>query len=311
MKNAVITKNLTKKFKDIIAVRNLNLKVRVGEIFGLLGPNGAGKTTTIRMICGLLKPTRGKVMVFGYEMPKDRAEASKVIGYMTQHTSLYDDLTVKENLEFYASLYRVRKSVREKRVKEILKKFLLWDVRNKLVGKLSGGTKQRVALAASLVHNPKLLILDEPTAGVDPRLRRNFWNYFKKLNSEGITILITTHYMDEAEFCDRLGLMHLGRLIAIGKPEEIKRKAAGGEIVELEVLNGTKALNIISSMPEVKNVDIISVNKETTTLRILMNNAGTGLPDIIKELELSGFKIRNVKHVSISLEDAFLSLMGD
>lgn len=292
-----------------MAVDRLDLEVFQGEIFGLLGPNGAGKTTTIRMICGLLRPTSGEVYVYGYRMPEQRREASRLIGYMTQHSSLYDDLTVYENLMLYASLYDVPRNERRQRVEEILEMFYLEEFREKLAGKLSGGTKQRLALAVSMVHKPRLLVLDEPTAGVDPHLRRTFWSYFRQLNSQGITILVTTHYMDEAENCDRLGLMYMGRLAAVETPQEIKRMAYGGDLVEVELLEPPPQ-PLEQLLPSVRWTLSQDVDGGVYRLILVVEDSGEGVLELSRGLEGLGLHVQSVRPLSVSLEDAFIALTG-
>ncbi len=217
---AVETKNLTKKYGDFTAVNNLNLRVNRGEIYGLLGPNGAGKTTTIKMLCGLLMPTSGDAYVLERKIP-DKMCTAPFIGYMPQEIALYVGLTVHQNIEFYGKIFGLNKTKIEEREEELLKFIDLEEWRDELVGNLSGGMKHRVSLACTLIHDPKLLFLDEPTVGVDPELRVSFWNYFNELKDSGITILITTHYMDEARRCDRIGFMREGCLIGEGAPEEL------------------------------------------------------------------------------------------
>lgn len=219
MEYAIKTSDLSKNFGDFEAVNNLNLQVQKGEIYGLLGPNGAGKTTTIKILGGLLAPTSGDVYVLGDKIPDKNAASN--IGYMPQETALYVGLTVHQNMEFYAKLFGIKKSDIKEKEKDLLDFVDLYDWRNELVQNLSGGMKHRASLACTLIHNPPLLFLDEPTVGVDPELRISFWNYFNKLKNEGTTILITTHYMDEARRCDRVGFMNRGKLIAESTPREL------------------------------------------------------------------------------------------
>jgi len=213
------TENLTKKFGTLTAVNSLRLKVEEGEIFGLIGPNGSGKTTTIKMLCGLLLPTFGTAHVLGRKVP-DKSVAQS-IGYMPQEMALYEGLTVHQNIEFYGKIFGFRKDKIDQREKELLKFINLEMWRDTLVGNLSGGMKHRVSLACSLIHHPQMLFLDEPTVGVDPELRVSFWSYFNELKENDTTILITTHYMDEAGHCDKIGFMKKGRLIAEGTPQEL------------------------------------------------------------------------------------------
>jgi ABC-2 type transport system ATP-binding protein len=298
---AIEAENLTKRFGAFTAVDHINLRVRVGENFGLLGPNGAGKTTTIRMITGVIKPTEGSVRVFGIDVVKERDKAIRKIGYMPQRFSLYEDLTVEENLMLYGSLQGLRGQHLRERVNELMDRFYLREIRGRMAGRLSGGMKQRLSLAVALVHDPDLLILDEPTAGVDPPLRRRFWEHFKELNKEGKTILMTTHYMDEAENCDRLALMGGGRIIAEGTPREIKRKAVGGELVELRI-DGDLDLKGISGLKEV------SKNSDGSYL-LLVEDSSSFLPEVLRRAELAGVRVRSASPVFVSLEEAFIRLM--
>ncbi|WP_026485773.1 ABC transporter ATP-binding protein [Caldanaerobius polysaccharolyticus] len=222
MEYVIELENLTKRFGNIVAVDNLSIKVPTGKIFGLLGPNGSGKSTTIRMICGIIRPTSGGGSVIGYDIEKDAEKIKKSIGYMSQKFSLYEDLTVKENLDFYSSIYGLGKREMAEKEKEIIEMADLKGREKQLVSTLSGGWKQRLALGCALLHSPKLLILDEPTSGVDPLSRRMFWNIIKNLSLKGLSVLVTTHYMDEAEICDYVAFMLDGRLMAFGTPAEIK-----------------------------------------------------------------------------------------
>ncbi len=213
--------NLTKKFGKITAVDSINIEIPKGKIFGLLGPNGAGKSTTIRMICGVLRPSSGKGTAFGYDIVKDSEKIKLNIGYMSQKFGLYEDLTVYENLKFYTEIYNVKKSQVEQRIDQIVKMAGLEGRKNQITKTLSGGWKQRLALGCTLIHRPQLLILDEPTAGVDPVSRRVFWEIIYRLSRQGISILVTTHYMDEAESCDEVAFMFQGKVIGQGTPEKI------------------------------------------------------------------------------------------
>ncbi|BAW31349.1 MAG TPA: ABC transporter ATP-binding protein [Methanothermobacter sp.] len=227
--HAIVTLNLTKKFGEFCAVNTLNLKVKKGEIYGLLGPNGAGKTTTIKMLCGISKATSGKAFILGKRVP-DKIVARE-IGYMPQETALYDNLTIEENLEFYGEIFNLKDDKIPNKIQKLLDFINLKDWGDELVRNLSGGMKHRVSLACALIHEPKILFLDEPTVGIDPELRVSFWDYFKQLKKSGKTILITTHYMDEARHCDRIGFMRAGKLIAEDKPQQMLIKT-GTESLE-------------------------------------------------------------------------------
>ncbi len=215
------TSSLGKKFGDFTAINDLNLKIKRGEIYGLLGPNGAGKTTTIRLLCGLIKYETGEAFVLGSKVPDH--SIAKYLGYMPQETALYKGLSVQQNMEFFGEIYGLKKQKIADRICELLKFIDLEKWKTELVENLSGGMKHRVSLACALIPEPKLLFLDEPTVGVDPELRVSFWKYFNDLKDNGISILITTHYMDEARHCDRIGFMKSGTLIAEGEPDEIMR----------------------------------------------------------------------------------------
>jgi ABC-2 type transport system ATP-binding protein len=220
---AILTSHLTKKYGNFTAVDDLDLKVKKGEIYGLLGPNGAGKTTAIKMLSNIIKPSSGHATIFGEKIPEGNISAK--IGYMPQETGVYLGLTVEQNLKFYGRIFGLDKVEIKKRTDELLIFVALSDWKDEMVENLSGGMKHRVSLACTLLHQPKLLFLDEPTVGVDPELRVSFWDYFNKLRENGVTILITTHYMDEARRCDRIGFMKHGRLIAEGKPLELLKES--------------------------------------------------------------------------------------
>ena len=219
----VVIEQLVKQFGKLRAVDNLNMTINTGETYGLIGPNGSGKTTLIRMLVGLMRPTSGTIRVMSERLPS--AKISPYIGYMTQLSSLYQDLTAKENLQFFSSIYGLRGKAQGQRIQEMLERVDLADRANDVVDTFSGGMKQRLSLACALVHHPRLVLLDEPTVGIDPELRRTFWDYFAQLNAEGVTIIVSTHHLDEASRCTRLGLMRLGTLLAQGTPQEMLRQS--------------------------------------------------------------------------------------
>lgn len=218
---------LTKRFGQLTAVDDLNLRVRRAEVFGFLGPNGSGKSTTIRMLCGLLLPSAGEIEVLGYQIPRDAEALKRRIGYMTQKFSLYEDLSVLENLDFLATVQGLDKGAARKRIAELLERYWLGDQRQQMAGTLSGGQRQRLALAGAVLHKPDLLLLDEPTSAVDPQSRREFWESLFELADAGTTLLVSTHYMDEAERCTRLGILDDGRLVADGSPRELLEALPG------------------------------------------------------------------------------------
>lgn len=254
MEYAITIKHLTKKFGNFTAVDDLSFDIPKGKIFGFLGPNGSGKSTTIRMICGVISPTSGEGTVLGYNLLKDTEKIKQNIGYMSQKFSLYEDLTVEENLDFYGNIYMLPKDKLEKRKNELIEMANLKGKEKSLAGTLSGGWKQRLALGCSLIHSPKLLILDEPTAGVDPVSRREFWNSITNLVNEGITVLVTTHYMDEASICDIIGFIYDSRLITIDTPEGLYEKHGTSNLEEV-FINYVKALSnrdVITSFDNLK-----------------------------------------------------------
>ena len=254
MEYAISIKNLTKQFGDFTAVNDLSFDIPKGKIFGFLGPNGSGKSTTIRMICGVLRPTSGEGKVLGYDLVKESENIKQNIGYMSQKFSLYEDLTVEENLEFYGNIYMIPKDKLEQRKKELIQMANLKGKEKSLAGTLSGGWKQRLALGCSLIHNPSLLVLDEPTAGVDPVSRREFWHTITSLVKGGITVLVTTHYMDEASICDIIGFIYNSKLITIDTPQALYKQHGIDNLEEI-FINYVKELsnrNVISSFNDLK-----------------------------------------------------------
>jgi ABC-2 type transport system ATP-binding protein len=230
---AVVTRKLRKVFGDIIALGSLDLTIERGEVFGLLGPNGSGKTTAIRMMCGILVPTSGDATVVGFDILTQSEQLRRNIGYMSQSFGLYDDLTAIENMRFYASVYGLRGEAREQRLAELMQELGLSDRKDQLAGTLSGGWKQRLALACATAHRPQMLFLDEPTAGVDPAARRRFWEIVYALAKGGTTVLVTTHYMDEAQRCQRVAFLSRGHLIAIGTPDEVPKEFGQNNIEDV------------------------------------------------------------------------------
>lgn len=240
-------KDLTVRFGDFTAVDKISLKIEAGTIFGFLGPNGSGKSTTIRVLCGILRPASGSCTVLGYDVVREAEIIKHNIGYMSQKFSLYHDLTVRENLEFYAGLYGVKSSEREERIQAMLHLSMLNTQQHVLAGDLSGGIRQRLALCCAVMHRPEILFLDEPTSGVDPKSRRLFWKIIYQLANEGTTILVTTHFMDEAEHCDMVGLIQHGRLTAYGSPEKLK-KSIPGVLLNISQSSGFTMLQMLKDM---------------------------------------------------------------
>ena len=299
----VIAEHLSRRFGDLVAVRDVSLRIYRGEIFGVLGPNGAGKSTTIRMLCGILDPSGGRGTVVGFDIATQAERVKERIGYMTQRFSLYEDLTVFENLRFYAGLYGVPAKARRTRLEHVLDSTGLQKRRDQISGTLSGGWKQRVALACATVHEPPLLFLDEPTAGVDPVSRRDFWNQIHQLAAAGTTILVTTHYMDEAERCHRLAFIFRGHVLDVGTPPEIVARR-GLRVAELEVSDATAAAKILHALPEVDEVAHYG-----TTLRLATLN-GTDPEEVARAaLGPAGIRITMTRPGRVSVEDAFVSMV--
>jgi ABC-2 type transport system ATP-binding protein len=299
----ILTKDLTKHFSDVLAVDHVSLQVNKGEIFGLLGPNGSGKTTMVRILCGLMSPSEGSAAVVGFDVASQPEQVKANIGYMPQRFCLYEDHTVAENLDFFARIYGLGEEEARKRIADLLELVHLSGMRDRLTGKLSGGLKQRLSLASALVHHPKLLFLDEPTAGIDPPLRRVFWDYFRKLNSQGITVFVNTHYMDEATQCDRLGILSEGSLVAVGTQKGLRRQVARGDGLDLLCPNPKAAKFILE-----KQTYVFSAVIEERWLRLVVEDAGTALPKVISALERSNLPVHDVKVRELTLEDVFFGL---
>jgi ABC-2 type transport system ATP-binding protein len=299
------TRSLSRRFGSLVAVRDVSLSVERGEIFGVLGPNGAGKSTTIRMLCGILDPTGGSGTVVGYDIATQAERIKERIGYMTQRFSLYEDLSVSENLSFYAGIYGVPRSRRRARVEQVLERSGLGARRKQLAGTLSGGWKQRVALASATIHEPPLLFLDEPTAGVDPVSRREFWEQIHGLSSEGTTVLLTTHYMDEAERCHRLAFIFRGSLLDVGTPEQIVVRR-GLRALELETERPREAAQLLRQRAEVDEVAHYG-----RVLRLTTRNGVEPEPFVRKVLADAGIAVLAWSASRVSVEDAFVSMVRE
>ena len=233
--NAVEVHDLEKRFGDFTAVNRISFQVSKGEVFGFLGPNGAGKSTTIRMLCGILSPTSGTGLVGGFDINRQQHRIKETIGYMSQKFSLYDDLTIEENIDFYSGIYKLNKEKKKSRKDWILDMTGLEELRSSLTGTLSTGFKQRLAFGCAVIHEPKILFLDEPTSGIDPIARQNFWDLIRQMAASGVTVFVTTHYVDDADNCDRISLIYNGVIIAVGSPEELKKSMVGGDTREVSL----------------------------------------------------------------------------
>jgi ABC-2 type transport system ATP-binding protein len=299
---AVKVHNLTRMFGDFTAVDRITLEVKKGEIFGFLGPNGAGKSTTIRMLCGLLMPSGGSGTVGGYDIITQSEEIKQNIGYMSQKFSLYDDLTVEENINFFSGIYNVALSKKEARRAWTLEMAGLQDKRGTLTRTLPGGYKQRLALGCAILHEPLILFLDEPTSGVDPISRRNFWSLIYEMAKGGTTVFVTTHYMDEADYCDRLALIYRGTIIAEGTPNELRRDYMKRDVLEIE------AEPLVAAMESLERQGI-----ETavfgSVLHATVEDAKSAIPLIWKIMGESHITVSRIEKIVPSLEDVFVTLI--
>ncbi len=299
MTSIIHTEHLSRRFGRLVAVKDVSLDVRRGEIFGVLGPNGAGKSTTIRMLCGILDPTGGSGTVVGFDIARDAERIKERIGYMTQRFSLYEDLSVEENLSFYAGIYGVERARRRARIEDVIARIGLAARRRQLAGTLSGGWKQRVALACATIHEPPLLFLDEPTAGVDPVSRRDFWEQIHDLSAAGTTALLTTHYMDEAERCHRLAFIFGGELLDVGTPDEVvARRELRVAVVEVE--RAADAAERLRAEPDVEEVAHYG-----HTIRF--GTHGGVDPGALARRLLG--ELREAREVRVSVEDAFVAMV--
>jgi ABC-2 type transport system ATP-binding protein len=299
---AVKVQNLSRTFGDFTAVDHISLEVAKGRIFGFLGPNGAGKSTTIRMLCGLLLPTSGTGSVGGFDVITQSEEIKQNIGYMSQKFSLYDDLTVEENINFFSGIYSVPESNKNTRKEWVLEMAGLKDKRTTLTRTLPGGYKQRLALGCAILHEPPILFLDEPTSGVDPISRRNFWTMIYEMAGNGTSVFVTTHYMDEADYCDRLALIYRGKIIAEGTPSELRNNFMTREVLEIE------------ASPLVSAMDVLGRNGVETAvfgslLHATVEKADVAIPRISGLLSREKIAVRRIEKIVPSLEDVFVTLI--
>ena len=296
-------RHLTKEFGDLIAVNDVTFDVKQGEIFAFLGPNGSGKSTTIRMLCGILTPTSGIGRVLGFDIAEQGEQIKRNIGYMSQRFALYEDLTVRENLEFYAGVYNMPTASRKSRLQEMVTMAGLTGRERQLAGQLSGGWKQRLALGCAFIHRPQLLFLDEPTAGVDPVSRQDFWRLIHDLTREGVTIFVTTHYLDEAEYANRIGMINDGILRAVAAPSELKR-ALHGQLINVVCDAPFDAVNVLDKLPGVLNVALQGNN-----VHARIKNADLSADQVAAAVRAAGITVHEVQPLEPTLEDVFISLI--
>ena len=301
---AVEVEDLVKTFGSFVAVDHIHFQVKRGEVFGFLGPNGAGKSTTIRMLCGLLIPTSGIGKVAGFSIVEEPERIKQVIGYMSQKFSLYDDLTVMENLHFFGGIYGLSGSQQKEREEEALEMVGLKELRDRMTRTLAVGWKQRVALACAILHKPSILFLDEPTSGVDPISRRNFWSLIQQMGERGVTTFVTTHYMDEAEYCDRLALIYRGKIIALGTPTALKSETLARGVMEVECDPLIPALDLLKKEPWVSEAAVFGEGLH------VIGKEGLDVEKEIRPLfQKNGILLKEMEWIRPSLEDVFVALI--
>jgi drug efflux transport system ATP-binding protein len=301
MPAAVELRDLTKRFGDFVAVDGITLDVQAGEIFGFLGANGAGKSTAIRMMCGLLRPSGGSAHVLGIDVAKDPEGVKRSIGYMSQRFSLYEDLTVEQNIRFFGGVYGLRGPQAREREAWAVEMTGLRGQEHRLTRELPGGWRQKLALACAVLHRPRVVFLDEPTSGVDPLSRRRFWALIDEMAASGVTVFVTTHYLDEAEYCHRLALIHAGRLAALGGVAELKEVFAGHAVLEVECPHPADALDVLSDAPWAREVAIFG-----TRLHVVVEDADRGKQQVQEALAATGNPPTHVTRIVPSLEDVFI-----
>ena len=302
--NPIVVRDLTRRFGQFVAVDHVSFDVHAGEIFGFLGSNGAGKSTTIRMLCGLLRPTSGSATVGGLDVAVDPEGVKRRIGYMSQKFSLYEMLTVGQNIRFYAGLYGLPRDRYAERRRFVLDMAGLVGRENVRARDLPGGWRQRLALGCAILHEPPILFLDEPTGGVDPLSRRQFWDLINQLSASGVTVLVTTHYLDEAEYCHRLALIHAGRLAALGTTAELKQVFTSRPIVEIRSGDAVAAMRALDAMPEVQKTSLFG-----TAVHAVLQSARVQPAAVADRLRADGFDVRSAVEVPPSLEDVFLDVV--
>ena len=300
---AIEVRGLVKRFGAFVAIDDVSFAVRRGEIMGFIGPNGAGKSTLIRILCGLLRPSAGRAMVAGIDVARDPEAVRRHIGYMSQKFSLYNDLSVQENLRFFGGIYGVARDELPARLRFAIDMAGLAGREDALVATLAGGWKQRLALGAAILHRPAIVFLDEPTSGVDPEARRLFWDLIHSLGEDGVSVLVSTHYMDEAEYCHRIAMINHGRLIALGTPQELKQQSLGGELLALEGDHIEAAFELIAKAAGVRDVAMFGA-----TLHVLVDDAAAREGELLAQLGVAGIAGARVRRIAPSLEDTFVQL---
>jgi ABC-2 type transport system ATP-binding protein len=300
---AIETEGLTRRFKKVVAVDQLSLGIRYGEIFGLVGPDGAGKTTTIRLLCAIMNPTSGSAKVAGFDTVKEAEEIKRRIGYMAQRFNLYGDLSVMENLNFFADIFAVSGEVRAERIDQLLAFARLTGFKDRRAAQLSGGMQKKLALACTLIHEPELLFLDEPTTGVDPVSRREFWDILSDLHLRGVTLFVSTPYMDEAERCSRVGLMFEGEMIVCDEPEKVK-DLISGELIEIRPDDLRRARDIVGQME-----GVLEIQTYGDLLHVFVDSVERRLGEVESQLQRQGIAVSGLRPTRPRMEEAFISLI--
>jgi ABC-2 type transport system ATP-binding protein len=303
---AIVVEDLVKRFGDFTAVDHISFQVERGSIIGFLGPNGAGKSTTIRMLCGLLQPSGGRAFVSGIDVAKDPETVREHIGYMSQKFSLYGDLTVEENLKFFGGIYRVSKKILPERIRFAITMAGLEGREDSLVSTLAGGWKQRLALGCAILHRPPILFLDEPTSGVDPESRRRFWELIHSLSEEGVTIVVSTHYMDEAEYCNTIALINRGRLLTLESPTALKKRNLGGDLLSVECGDIGKTINLLEGQP-----GILDIAAFGNAVHILVDPAKILPRNLEDRLSAAGISVIRISPIEPSIDDVFVRMVGE
>jgi ABC-2 type transport system ATP-binding protein len=301
----IVVDGLVKRFGTFVALDHVSFEVARGEIMGFLGPNGAGKSTLIRILCGLLRPSAGRALVAGIDVAQDPDAVRRRIGYMSQKFSLYSDLSVIENLRFFGGIYGVPRDQLDARLRFAVEMAGLSGRETSLVATLAGGWKQRLALGAAILHQPQILFLDEPTSGVDPESRRRFWDMIHTLGAEGVSVLVSTHYMEEAEYCSRIALINRGRLIALDTPQQLKQRSLDGELLAIECRDIGSAINLLEKAPGVRDVAVFG-----SALHVLVDDAATRSPELVDYLAAHGIAGAAARRIDPTIEDSFVYLVG-
>ena len=303
----ILVQNLTKRFGSFTAVEGVSFNVQTGEVFGWLGPNGAGKTTTIRMLLGLIKPNSGNSFVLGFNSASQTKSVHAHVGYMSQQFTLYNDLTAAQNIRFYGGVHGLSSDELKHRISEIIQMAGLEGRENAITGSLSGGWKQRLALGCAIVHHPQVVFLDEPTAGVDPISRRQFWELIYQMANEGVTVLVTTHYMDEAELCQRVGFISAGRLVAIDSPSRLKQTQMHGQVLEINASDPEKAVRLLKAAQQNRQIPLDEVALYGAQIHVVVPNAEEYQGVVGQLLAEGDIRVDSIEWIAPTLEDVFIS----